>query len=128
LYGTTSAGGLYGAGTVFKVETAGNETILYNFCPSFACGGQDGLAPFASLSRDSAGNLYGTTLLGGFFSEGVVFKLDPTGKETILHSFNGASDGGAPYSGLVLDEAGNIYGTTPSAGAFGYGTVYKIAL
>jgi uncharacterized repeat protein (TIGR03803 family) len=125
LYGTTSAGGSFGAGTVFKVDSTGNETVLYNFCSKSQC--EDGEAPFAGLAMDSAGNLYGTTLLGGFdLYYGVVFKLDPTGKETVLYNFTGSDDGGLTYAGVVQDSAGNIYGTTPSFGAYGYGTVFKI--
>jgi uncharacterized repeat protein (TIGR03803 family) len=125
LYGTTSAGGFYGGGTVFKVDSSGNETILYNFCTKSLC--EDGVAPFASLAMDAAGNLYGTTLLGGFdLYYGVVFKLDPTGQETVLYNFTGTDDGGLTYAGVVLDSAGNIYGTTPSYGANGFGTVFKI--
>jgi uncharacterized repeat protein (TIGR03803 family) len=125
LYGTTSAGGTSGGGTVFKVDSSGNETVLYNFCSRSLC--EDGQAPFASLAMDSAGNLYGTTYYGGFdLYYGVVFKLDPTGKETVLYNFTGSGDGGLTYAGVVLDSAGNIYGTTPSYGANGFGTVFKI--
>ncbi len=125
LYGTTSAGGASGGGTVFKVDSSGNETILYSFCSKTLC--EDGEAPFAGLAMDSAGNLYGTTYYGGFdLYYGVVFKLDPTGKETVLYNFTGSDDGGLTYAGVVLDSAGNIYGTTPSYGAYGYGTAFKI--
>jgi uncharacterized repeat protein (TIGR03803 family) len=125
LYGTTSAGGLSGVGTVFKLDSTGNETVLYSFCSQSQC--EDGETPIAGLAMDSAGNLYGTTLLGGFYLYyGVVFKLDPTGKETVLHSFGGALDGGSPYSGVALDSAGNLYGTTPGYGADGFGTVFEI--
>ena len=135
LYGTTCCGGAYGAGTVFMLDTAGNETVLYSFT-----GGADGDQPFASLIRDAEGNLYGTTYWGGVTSAacdggpgcGVVFKLDPSGKETVLHAFTGsAGDGGSPYDGLVRDPNGNFFGTTVFGGSSsacngGCGTVFEI--
>ena len=77
-------------GVVFKLDTTGTETVLYSFT-----GGADGANPYAGLIRDSAGNLYGTTYGGGTSNWGVVFKLDTTGTETVLHSFTGGADGGA---------------------------------
>jgi uncharacterized repeat protein (TIGR03803 family) len=80
--------------------------------------GADGAYPYyAGLVRDAAGNLYGTTHYGGAHGWGVVFKLSPTGAETVLYSFTGGADGGAPHAGLVRDAAGNLYGTTPLGGA-----------
>ena len=124
LYGTTYSGGTDGAGTVFKVDTNGQETVLYNFT-----GGADGGFPVeASLVRDSAGNLYGTTPQGGASSFGVVFKIDTAGKETVLHNFSfSGSDGKIPYGTLALDKSGNLYGTTYEGGAYGGGVVFKIA-
>ena len=122
LYGTTNLGGTDGAGTVFKVNASGQETVLYNFT-----GGTDGGFPLeASLVRDSAGNLYGTTPQGGASSFGVVFKIDTAGKETVLHNFSGR-DGKIPYGTLALDKSGNLYGTTYEGGAYGGGVVFKIA-
>jgi len=144
LYGTTqeggdlncSIGGTVGCGVVFKVDTTGTETVLYSFG-----GGADGGVPFAGLVRDSAGNLYGTTVQGGDLSGcngygcGVVFKLDPNGMKTVLYTFTGGADGGNPQAGLILDSAGNLYGTTIAGGtmtgsgtlcAEGCGVVYKV--
>jgi uncharacterized repeat protein (TIGR03803 family) len=122
LYGTTSAGGAIGYGTVFKINAQGQETVLHSFG-----GGSDGAAPSeSSLVRDSAGNLYGTTPQGGFTDFGIVFKIDPKGNETVLHTFSG-SDGKIPYGTLVIDKAGNLYGTTYEGGAYGGGVVFKIA-
>ncbi len=125
LYGTTVYGG--GAppeGTVFKVDTTGKETVLY----SFAAMNGDGTHPKAGLVQDIHGNLYGTTYSGGAYGNGTVFKVDPTGKETVLYSFTGAKgDGAAPQAGLVLDMQGNLYGTTTTGGASGHGTVFKLA-
>jgi uncharacterized repeat protein (TIGR03803 family) len=124
LYGTTILGGVNGNpgfGTVFKLDAAGNETVLYSFE-----GGSDGEQPGAGLIRDSAGNFYGTTIIGGGGS-GTVFKLDPSSGETVLHRFGSSStDGIQPHAGVVRDAAGNFYGTTYFGGAFGDGTVYKL--
>jgi uncharacterized repeat protein (TIGR03803 family) len=124
LYGTTVSGGsLSGYGVVFKLDTAGTETVLHSFT-----GGADGKNPFAGLLRDEAGNLYGTTAGGGGPCRqacGVVFKMDPTGRFTVLHSFTGGADGGTPYGDLIRDTVGNLYGTTV-LGGLGYGVVFKI--
>jgi uncharacterized repeat protein (TIGR03803 family) len=128
LYGTTFAGGASNEGTVFKLDTAGTETVLHSF--TF---GADGSSPQQGwLIQDRAGNLYGTTLYGGNLSCGqsgcgVVFKVDPAGEETVLHTFSGGADGANPQEGgLIQDEAGNLYGTTSDGGAFGFGTVFEL--
>jgi len=106
---------------VFKVDSSGSQTVLHIF--SFT----DGACPYAPLIRDADGNLYGTTLQGGAFGYGTVFKLDPSSKETVLHSFaEGTLDGYYPSAGLLRDEAGNLYGTTENGGASEYGTVFKL--
>jgi len=125
LYGTTSAGGMFNYGTVFKLDASGHETILHNFRSD-----PDGATPHAGVIRDASGNLYGTTLLGGFFNSGIVYELDAAGKETVLHTFQGADggDGSFPDAGVVRDEAGNLYGTTSNGGTLdaNAGTVYEI--
>jgi uncharacterized repeat protein (TIGR03803 family) len=121
LYGTTSGGGASGVGVVFKVDTTGTETVLYNFT-----GKLDGANPYASLIRDSAGNLYGTTFGGGGWGAGVVFKLDTTGTERVLHHFTGGADGDEPSAPLIQDSAGNLYGTTAGGGASNWGVVFKL--
>jgi len=143
LYGMTFFGGdlsgcsSLGCGVVFKLDRWGNETVLYSFT-----GGADGAEPYASVIRDAAGNLYGTTTLGGEFTDplcigvgcGVAFKLDPAGKETVLHTFTGGADGVNPSANLLLDEQGNLYGTAVGGGdlscspTYGCGVVFKIAL
>jgi uncharacterized repeat protein (TIGR03803 family) len=121
LYGTTFSGGATGNGVVFKVDATGTETILYSFT-----GSTDGGFPDAGLVRDAKGNLYGTASFGGSSFNGNVFKLDPSGTETVLYSFTGGGDGGSPQSGLIRDSAGNLYGTTTFGGAAGFGTVFKV--
>jgi uncharacterized repeat protein (TIGR03803 family) len=121
-YGVTGLGGTHNSGTVFKVDATGTETVLYNFT-----GGTDGFGP-AGLIQDAAGNFYGTTSGGGAFGTfgGTVFKLDTTGTETVLHSFGEDGDGYITTEALLLDSAGNLYGTTAYGGAYNFGTVYKL--
>jgi uncharacterized repeat protein (TIGR03803 family) len=124
LYGTTESGGASEKGTVFKLDTTGAETVLH----SFGAGATDGMNPGAGLLRDAAGNLYGTTQSGGANDMGTLFKVDGSGKLTILHSFNG-TDGAGLFlrASLIRDAAGNLYGTTPTGGAFNVGTVFKLS-
>ncbi len=138
LYGTTDNGGGSeacdgGCGTVFELSSQNgdwSETVLYNFCSLENC--TDGESPLRGpLVRDSAGNIYGTTYLGGAYDNGAIFKLDKAGKETILHSFAGAADGANPWGGLAIDAKGNLYGAATFGGSGkckgGCGTVFKIA-
>jgi uncharacterized repeat protein (TIGR03803 family) len=127
LYGITQAGGgtgcyrQWGCGTVFAINGAGEETILYSFT-----GGTDGAYPSGTLIRDSEGSLYGTASEGGnvYCSCGVVFKVSKTGEETVLHTFGG-EDGAEPTGGVISDKGGNLYGTTQSGGS--YGNVFKLS-
>ncbi len=136
LYGTTSLGGsgssgVYG-GVVFKLTPDGTETILHSFL-----GGDDGNSPAAPLIADSDGNLYGTTMFGGTCPSdggcGTVFRLAPDGTETVLYAFKGNDDGFVPSAGLIMDAAGNLFGTTSKGGGTGCvdhegcGTVFKLA-
>jgi uncharacterized repeat protein (TIGR03803 family) len=121
LFGTTQYGGVYGFGTVFELIPNGTESALYSFK-----GGADGSSPeFASLVQDKAGNLFGTTPAGGAQHVGVVFKVDPKGVETVLHTFN-RFDGSWPAGTLAMDSQGNLYGTTFYGGAYGGGVIFKI--
>src|ERR1017187_2355227 len=120
LYGTTTQGGYAGSGVVYKLDTAGHETVLYTFN-----GTADGGSPIVGVIRDSAGNLYGTAL-GGPAGRGVVYKLDITGQETVLYSFTGGADGGFPEGGVIRDSAGNLYGTTEGGGTVNQGVAYKL--
>jgi uncharacterized repeat protein (TIGR03803 family) len=131
LYGTALVGGNLGCGgggcgVVFEVSSAGTESVLHIFTR-----GTDGFYSYTPLIRDNKGNLYGVTSYGGVnrCTEGcgVVFKLNTTGKETLLHSFAGdTSDGCGPFQGLVMDNAGNLYGTTFYCGSSNGGTIFKI--
>jgi len=99
--------------------------VLYQFT-----GGADGNHPENGVIFDADGNLYGTTYEGGAYGNGIVFELTPNADgswtENVLYSFGGSGDGTWPWSGLVFDAAGNLYGTTMEAGAYGDGTVYKL--
>jgi uncharacterized repeat protein (TIGR03803 family) len=130
VYGTTENGGTFGGacrafgcGIVFKITPAGKETVLYQFTGTAG----DGLNPGQGLVRDSAGNLYGTNFSGGAYGRGTVFKLDPTGTETVLYSFGANNpDGIFPFGGsLIRDSAGNLYGTTELDSSQS-GTVFKL--
>lgn len=122
LYGTTENGGARGFGTVFEVAANGSETVLYSFT-----GRKDGGTPLAGLITDKLGNLFGTTVYGGRGGYGTVFKLTPSGTETVLYSFSGGNDGGRPQAGLIRDKKGNLFGTTVLGGASGLGTAFKLA-
>jgi uncharacterized repeat protein (TIGR03803 family) len=140
LYGTTQNGGTYNGGTVFElVNSSGTYSlkVLYSFG-----GAGDGAFPAAGLITDAAGNLYGTTQSGGAYSYGTVFELlaqsisaagapQATSVEKVLYSFGGvlggtAGDGNYPVAGVIMDSAGNLYGTTPNGGAYGGGTVFEL--
>jgi uncharacterized repeat protein (TIGR03803 family) len=137
LYGTTPVGGDRKGGTVFEVSpTVGggwSEKVLYGF----QFGGTDEYYPIASLIFDAVGNLYGTTWDGGAYYAGTVFELMPAEgggwSEKRLHSFNSdGEDGSSPYAGVILDAAGNLYGTTTTGGDYGFcadgpcGTVFEM--
>jgi uncharacterized repeat protein (TIGR03803 family) len=123
LYGATSSGGEFGAGVVFTIDPTGQEKTLYSF-NSF---NGDGQAPYGGVTRDDSGNLYGTTFAGGAAFQGTVFKIAPSGAETILYSFGSQTgDGSEPFAGVSLDPKGNLYGTTYFGGASNFGTVFKV--
>jgi uncharacterized repeat protein (TIGR03803 family) len=122
LYGVSSSGGTSGAGTVFRYTIAsGTLTILYSFT-----GGADGASPVGGLVANSAGMLFGTARFGGAYGQGVIFSLDKSGNQTVLYDFTGGADGGQPLSGVILDAAGNFYGTGWQGGV-GYGVVFELS-
>jgi uncharacterized repeat protein (TIGR03803 family) len=137
IYGATAAGGrpaTYFRGSVIRLTSSGAEKTLYSFL-----GGDDGQTPEGGLTQ-AAGNFYGTTYFGGGtgcplgIGCGVVYKVTPSGGETVLYKFTGGTDGAAPYDSPVLDAAGNLYGTATDGGDLscsqyiggGCGTVWKI--
>lgn len=130
-YGTGGGGGAHDEGVVYELSSTPiggwNERVLY----SFGSVTGDGMYPRAKVTMDASGNLYGTTPLGGAFGQGTVFQLVPSSSgnwtETVLHSFGGnASDGITPYAGVVIDSAGNLYGTTSAGGMHNDGTAYEL--
>jgi uncharacterized repeat protein (TIGR03803 family) len=130
LYGTTSAGGKYSAGTVYRMQPKGSsysETVLYSFE-----GGSDGANPYAGLTIDVKGALYGTTVEGGSAGDGTVFKLTPSGssyKESILYSFQGPpNDGSQPYAACAAEADKHIFcnGVTEAGGSQNLGTVSEL--
>jgi uncharacterized repeat protein (TIGR03803 family) len=153
LYGTTTIGGTIGYGSVFKVDPGGNESVFYSFAGPALGLPPDGNEPLGGLIRDAAGNLYGTTLHGGTTTVcgtdqpswagcGIVFKLDPSGTETILYRFaSNGGDGTNPAAPLALDSSGTLWGSTKEGGSgactipippngrkvdVGCGTVFKV--
>ena len=132
LYGTTEAGNgtgcnSSGCGSVFEIAPNGTETVLHAFSA-----GSDGGNPYGGVIADSAGNLYGVTFEGGGTTGcgegcGTVYKLAPGGSETVLYAFQGGQDGERPNGSLVADSAGNLYGATIFGGAYGRGTIFKVA-
>jgi uncharacterized repeat protein (TIGR03803 family) len=144
LYGTAEGGGnlsdcadpTTGCGVVFKLDKHGKETVVYAFQ-----GSPDGGYPMGGVIRDGSGNLFGTTSVGGsgncrdYPGCGTIFKIDTNGKETVLYSFTGGKDGAEPEDALVMDNAGNLYGTAPYGGDLscgpdydpGCGVVFKLA-
>ena len=130
LYGTTYAGGVHASGTVFELTpdatTGWTEKLLY----AFGSHSGDGTSPSAGLTLDGSGNLYGTTYQGGTDSSGTVFELIPKvgggWSEKVLHSFGQGKDGSSPYASLIIDAAGNLYGTAFYGGADGFGTVFEL--
>lgn len=127
-YGTTSYGGTYESGTVFRITPDGQLTTLYEFCSQSGC--PDGYGPGAGLVQATDGNLYSTTTFGGAHDAGTIFKISLSGKLTTLYSFCaelGCSDGEFPLAGVIQASNGNFYGTTEEGGVSPLGgTVFKI--
>lgn len=120
-YGTAYSGGTGGVGTIFKITPAGVFTVLRSLIWT-----TDGSNPYGSLYQNSDGFLYGTTTGAGANGNGVFFKISMAGAYMVLHSFSSATEGAAPKSAVVKGADGNLYGTTSTGGANGWGTAYKI--
>lgn len=125
LYGSTTSGGEFGSGTIYKLDPAGQLTLLYTFT-----GGMDGAQPWGGVVRDDEGNLFGATAARGASGVGTVYKLARSGTLTVLHQFTGnfisSPDGALSYSHLVRDEDGNLFGTAFFGGTSGDGSVYEV--
>jgi uncharacterized repeat protein (TIGR03803 family) len=119
LYGTTYRGGANGMGTIFRLSTSGQQRVIYSFK-----GNPDGAYPVSGLTRDTVGNLYGTTFFGGEFY-GTAFKLDTSSAESLLYTFTGGADGYGGRGTLLRDPVGNLFGTTQYGGA-DYGAIFRI--
>jgi uncharacterized repeat protein (TIGR03803 family) len=127
LYGTTLGGGTHDDGTVFKITPSGALTILHSFCSQTGC--PDGEFPQTGVIQASDGNFYGTTILGGAYGNGTIFKVTPTGTFTTLYSVcsqSGCPDGNYLYAPLTQATDGNLYGIMQIGGANGYGTIFRI--
>jgi len=131
LYGTAHSGGIYGAGTIFKITTNGVLTTLLQF------NNTNGGAPLGELLLAGDGNFYGTTPAGGTNKSGAIFKLTANGSFNLLFSFSPSvnsghgftnNTGSSPYAGLAVGNDGAFYGTTTGAGASGLGTVYRLSV
>ena len=129
LYGMTSGGGSYGAGTIFELEPTSDggwkHDILYEFR-----GRTDGTGPQGGLTFGPDGNLYGPTAAGGQYGYGTVFELARNNgkwQEAVLFSFSGGTNGYRPGSRLAFDTEGNIYGTTPEGDPCGSGIVFQLS-
>ena len=124
LYGTTSGGGAYSAGVVFKLSPSGEMTVLHSFDPYPPYPPYDGFTPIGGVSIDKKGNIYGVTNGGGTYDWGTVYEITAAGDYNILFNFNG-DDGYNAYAPPVLDKKGNLWGTAEDGMGF-YGTVYEL--
>lgn len=128
LYGTTASGGTNDTGAIFELTPSNggwNYSVIYSFQPG---GSGDGANPHGTLVFDKSGNMYGTTLNGGSYNAGSVFQLTPSNggwSESVIYTFNGQI-GSNPYAGVILDNNGNLYGTTYGGGANNAGVVFEL--
>ncbi len=125
---TTVAGGTYGVGTVVELTPTSSGPWTESFIYSFGAP-PDGQSPYGAVISDKAGNLYGTTSAGGTYGAGTVYRMQPKASgytESVLYSFQSGTDGDHPYSGLIMDAKGGLYGTTLEGGSSGLGTVFKL--
>jgi uncharacterized repeat protein (TIGR03803 family) len=124
---TTSGGGHYGCGAIVVATNTGYAIPVYAFS-----GGADGCSPMARLVRGGGGAFYGTAAGGGADGAGTIFEIAKAGaylqyRYTLVYTFTGGTDGGAPAGTLIRDQQGNLYGTTSSGGAYGSGTVFELS-
>jgi uncharacterized repeat protein (TIGR03803 family) len=127
LYGTTSYGGAYDMGTIYKITPSGTLTTLHSFCPQTNC--LDGAHPYAGLVQANNGNFYGVASLFGPHDFGAIFEITPAGAFTTVYGFcaqRNCLDGANPEAALIQGTDGNLYGTTSSGGAAFFGFVFKM--
>ncbi len=122
-YGMTYEGGIYNDGTIFKVSTAGEITVVHNFYSL-----TDGANPYGALVLAPDGDFYGMTNAGGTNTYGTIFRLSAQGVFTVLRHFNYATDGANPFGSLVIGKDGHFYGVTRKGGSTGFGTIFRITL
>jgi uncharacterized repeat protein (TIGR03803 family) len=126
-YGVTPYGPEFGVGTIFRATPTGTLTTIYQFCLQTGC--PDGYQPYGALVQTLDGSFYGTTVLGGAYNSGTVYKITPSGHLTTIYSFcalPACADGNEPVSGLVQAADGNFYGTTIGGGTYASGVVFKL--
>lgn len=121
LYGLNRSGGSGGAGTAYKISTAGTFTMLHSFVTA-----TEGSTPNGGFVRGNDGNLYALTSYGGVYTGGTAIKMTSTGTVTTIASFNGAASGNTPLESLTKGRDSAYYGTTSDGGAYGFGTIFKI--
>jgi uncharacterized repeat protein (TIGR03803 family) len=131
LYGTTVQGGTSASGTVWELSPSGGSwthSVLYSFS-----GGTDGGEPYKGVTLDAQENIFGTAVTGGSGGCeggcGVVYELANSGgkwSQTVVHAFSGGDDGSGPGAGLTIDSNGDVYGTTPTGGTYGQGTIFRL--
>jgi len=130
-YGTSQYGGVTnreagftnGSGSAFKITTAGVLSLLYSFSL------HTGYNPYGRTVQGPDGRFYGTTVYGGYYDNGTIYKTDANGSMTILHHFNNAQplyEGSGPIAGLIVGKDGNLYGSTRAGGVYGNGTIFKV--
>jgi uncharacterized repeat protein (TIGR03803 family) len=125
IYGASGGGVPYGFGTVFMIT---GDTLQFSTLATFVPMSGIGALPNGGLVQDAAGNLYGTTNEGGYFGDGTIFKIaTDTHELTTLYSFGGSSDGANPIAGLIIDAAGNLYGTTLFGWLSNNGTAFRLS-
>jgi len=122
LYGTADFGGS-GDGTIFKITTNGTFASIYQFT-----NGTDGSVPSGGVIQGADGTLYGTTAGGGNTNGGgTVFRVTTNGVLTTIYEFAGGNDGAGPFAGLIISDAGKLYGTTTYGSTNDAGTVFNIS-
>jgi uncharacterized repeat protein (TIGR03803 family) len=130
VFGMTTYGGKYNGGALYKLAAnTWHETTLHNFCADTNCA--DGKQPTGKLLTDSAGNLFGTTAIGGSSDDGVVFERPPGGGYHVVHDFCSladCADGAVPNAGVTIDSSGNLFGTASTGGGNSQkGVVFELA-